>query len=142
MSLFRDGQSPAHYTSIVVRETFPRTIARGMKVKKMSDTQVLLQDIDEWLWADQQLLQSRSKYELSFDCFAAASDGSDDTLRGLVVAVSATPTGRLQWCWRLLLAVVSCVVLMLWVQTVLAAPLLDIGAHAWWKAGPGERTGL
>jgi len=142
MSMFRDGQSPAHYTSATVKDTFPRLVARGMKIKKVSETQVLLQDIDEWLWADQQTLQRRSKYELFFDVFAAACDGSDDTLRGLVVAVVAVPPPRLLWCWKLVLAVVSCVVLMLWVQAVLSAPLLGLRGLAWLATPHPAHSGL
>jgi len=106
-------QSPAHYTNSLCKSAFPHLMCRGMKIKKLSDTQVMVYDIDEWLWADQQTLQCRNKYELCFDVYSSANSG-DDTLRGIIIVVTASRQPLLLWWWKLLLSLVSCIVLLLW----------------------------
>lgn len=118
------GQSPAHYTSSLIRTLFPRLVGRGMKMRKVSDNELLLEDIDEWLWTDQQTLQRESKYELCFDIYACSSNGID-TLRGLVVGVSVTPAPRMLLWWKLLLAVAACMVLLFWMQAIYFANVVQ-----------------
>jgi len=120
------AQSPAHYTSSLIRGLFPRLVGRGMKMRKVSDNELLLEDIDEWLWTDQQTLQRESKYELCFDIYACSNNGID-TLRGLVVGVSVTPPPRMLWWWKLLLAVVACMVLLFWTQAIYFTNVVDTG---------------
>jgi len=120
-------ESPAHYTNTLFKATFPHLLCRGMKIKKLSDTQVMVYDIDEWLWADQQTLQCRNKYELCFDVYSSANS-SDDTLRGIIIVVTASRQPLLLWWWKLLLAMASCVVLMLWTWQFYVLQVFDHGS--------------
>lgn len=120
------SQSPAHYTSSLIRSSFPRLVARGMKMRKVSDYELLLEDIDEWLWCDQQTIQHESKYELCFDIYASSSN-SIDTLRGLVVGISITPPPRMLWWWKLLLAVLACMTILFWSQSMYFCNIVDTG---------------
>jgi len=120
------AQSPAHYTSTLIRAAFPRLLARGMKVRKVSDNQLLLEDIDEWLWSDQQTVQRINKYELCFDVYACSNNGVD-TLRGIVVGVTVTEPPLLLWWWKLFLALISCMVLLFWTQAIYFTHIIDTG---------------
>lgn len=114
---YSNPASPAHCTSSLIRSSFPRLVARGMKMRKVSNHELLLEDIDEWLWSDQQTIQNASQYELCFDIYACSSNGVD-TLRGLVVGVSITPPLRMLRWWKLLLALAACMVIIFWCQAI------------------------
>lgn len=120
------AQSPAHYTSTLIRASFPRLVARGMKVRKVSDHELLLEDIDEWLWSDQQTVQRTNKYEICFDVYACNNNGVD-TLRGIVVGITVIEPPRFLWWWKFFLSLISCMVLLFWTQAIYFTNIIDTG---------------
>jgi len=109
--------TPSHHVHAKIKKCLPHLISRGAKIEKITDTHLLVQDIDEWLWKDAQTLEHVCKYQIITHIYAAASSNSDN-LNGLVVSIQMIERSRRWFLFESLLSVCICVVFFLWVKYV------------------------
>ena len=86
---FFSREIPTDALIAIIRKRMHLKIARGMKIRPISDHSVLLEDLEEWVWSDTCMLQSAAQHELSFDVYAS----SGDTLPGVSALITAHPRG-------------------------------------------------
>lgn len=116
---------PSDDLARVVEKRMAMKLARGMRVRKISDDSILLEDLEAWVWQDVCLLQAHAAYELSFDVYATAGD----TLPGVHALVTAHRRGGVGLVLALLLNVVLGACTVLWLA---AAHKVDaFGLQAW-----------
>tara|TARA_B100002051_G_C16674445_1_gene606311 strand:+ start:991 stop:1356 length:366 start_codon:yes stop_codon:yes gene_type:complete len=113
MPLFA-SEVPVDALTRIIRAKMHLKVARGMKIRAISDFSVLLEDLEEWVWADCCLLQSFARQELSFDVYAASSD----TLPGVAALVTVHPRAALPSALAWLLNVMLAVCTIFWLSTV------------------------
>lgn len=111
---FFSSEIPTDALTALIRKKMHLKIARGMKIRPISDHSVLLEDLEEWVWSDMCMLQSAAKYELSFDVYAS----SGDTLPGVSALITAHPRAVVPYLLALALNVALGVCSIFWVATV------------------------
>ena len=117
MFVFGNTPSPSFHVADIIRKNLPHLTNRGAKIERVSDTLLILQDIDEWLWQDAQMLSRNSKYQLVIHVYSSVSTVTDG-LNGLVVSINTVRTSRVWALLQGLTSVTVCVVFFLWVQYV------------------------
>jgi len=118
----RDG-SPSHHVAAKFRKCLPHLINRGAKIEKVTDTHIIIQDIDEWLWQDAQTLEHTCKYQLINHVYASVSTDTDG-LNGIVLSITIVPLSKLWSVLQGLIAVATCVCFFLWINYVYVSGLL------------------
>ena len=98
-------------------------INRGAKIEKVTDTLIIIQDIDEWLWQDAQTLEHMCKYQLINHVYASVSTDTDG-LNGIVLSITIVPLSKLWSVLQGLIAVATCVCFFLWINYVYVSGLL------------------
>jgi len=120
--LSRDA-SPSHYVADKFRKCLPHLLSRGAKIEKVTDTHILIQDIDEWLWQDAQTLERVCKYQLINNVYSSVST-STDGLNGIVVSVTIVAVSKLWLILQSMIAIATCVCFFLWINYVYVSGLL------------------
>jgi len=116
-ALFSAQPSPSHYVAAKIRTNLPHLLSRGAKIEKITDTHILVQDIDEWLWQDAQTLDRTCKYQLINHVYASPS-ASADSLNGIVLSITIVPNSTLWAFVQGLTAVSTCVFFFMWLNYV------------------------
>jgi len=122
---FANTTSPSHYVAAKFRQGLPHLISRGAKIEKVTNTHVLIQDIDEWLWQDAQTLDRLCKYQLINNIYSSVSTAPDG-LNGIVVSINIVKNNPLWTLWQSCLSVVTCVVFFMWLKYVYLSGIVDV----------------
>ena len=117
MWLFARKSSPSHVVYMIIKQSMSYLITRGATIKKVSNTHLLIQDIDEWLWNDAQKLEALCQDQLVTHIYASVSTDSDN-LNGIVVSIHIVPNSTLWVVFERTMSVLVCVVLFLWIKYV------------------------
>jgi len=117
MWLLAKRSSPSHVVYGIIKKSMSHLIARGATIEKVSDTHLLIQDIDEWLWKDAQKLEALSRDQLVTHVYASVSTDSDN-LNGIVVSIQIIENSTLWVAFESAVSVLVCVVLFLWIKYV------------------------
>ena len=124
--MFTPSTSPSHYVAAKIRNGLPHLMSRGAKIEKVTDTHILIQDIDEWLWQDSQTLDRMCKYQLINHIYSSVSTAPNG-LNGIVVSINIVKNNA---AWALLqafLSVLTCVVFFLWINYIYLSGTTPIG---------------
>jgi len=105
---FSRDASPSHHVAAKFRKGLPHLINRGAKIQKITETLIIVQDIDEWLWQDAQTLEHMCEYQLINHVYSSVSTDTDG-LNGIVLSITIVPLSRLWSVLQGLIAVVTCV---------------------------------
>lgn len=106
---------------------------RGMRVTQLDDDTVLLEDLDEWLWAYQVKLMHRCDDRLVFNVYSQPTDACDNMSSFRVCIV----TSEQHWCTRVLSYVLACVslfVFLAWLCVLYKTDAMGVAAlaHSVW----------
>jgi len=107
--------SLAHTLQTHIKQHLPHLISRGATIEKVSESHLLIQDIDEWLWTDGQRLENACAQQLIIHVYASVSQDADN-LNGIVVSIQVLENSTL---WGLVEKTSSfcvCVSLFLWIK--------------------------
>jgi len=116
-ALFAESSTPSHVVYGKIKVCLPHIIARGAKIEKISDTHLMIQDIDEWLWKDAQKLENACKYQLITQIYASVSSDADN-LNGIVVSIQVIQNNKLWLLFEKATSVCVCVCLFLWIKYI------------------------
>jgi len=123
--LFAQSASLSHFVAAKFRTGLQHLISRGAKIEKVTESHILIQDIDEWLWQDAQTLDRLCKYQLINNVYSSVSTAPDG-LNGIVVFMSIVQSNRLWLLWQASLSVLTCVVFFLWLNYVYLADMVSV----------------
>jgi hypothetical protein len=104
------------YIEHLIRRRMPAMLKRGMRIRHVSDSQLLLEDIDEWLCTDSRNLSMWSKYKLEFDVYSSNISQTDEI--GLVVSVRIIYSSVLWNIISFFMALVLCMLICIWTMTI------------------------
>jgi len=121
--LLFDSATPSYYVTAKFKKGLPHLISRGAKIEKITDTHILIQDIDEWLWKDAQTLDRICKYQLINHVYSSVST-STDGLNGIVVSISIVQNSRMWTLLQGMILVAICVFFSMWTHYVYASGVL------------------
>ena len=116
-ALFAQSISPSHVLYGTIKKCLPHIIARGAKVEKISDTHLMIQDIDEWLWKDAQMLENACRHQLITQIYASISSDADN-LNGIVVSIQVIQNNKLWLLFEQATSVCVCVCLFVWIKYI------------------------
>lgn len=91
---------------------------RGMRISQISDHAFLLQDINEWLWVDQQRLVNSCSSRLCFNIYAVNQENTIGDINGLVVSVTVIDRDPLTACFHYAIAFLASIVFVIWFHKV------------------------
>ena len=73
----------------LIHEKFASKVSRGMRIRTVGDSQILLEDTDEWLDRDCEQLKLVYKERLHFDVYSCMN--YETSISGLCVCVTVVP---------------------------------------------------
>ena len=113
--IFGDKTTPSHYLHQQINKKMTYLIHRGVKVRKLSDNHLILEDLDDWSWKDAEKMGNISKYQLFFDVHSSSTANTDD-IQGLVVSVSILENSRYWFVFHYMTSILTCITFLLWAQ--------------------------
>ena len=103
---------------------FRSKVRRGMRVRVVSDQQVVIEDIDEWLSQDMFAVRSRFKHPLFFDVYATSCQQT--SISGMCVCLTIQPLSVAWTLFAYALGVLSCTVFIAWACVLHEEGMLDV----------------
>lgn len=107
-----EKEIPSDYVCRIVHKKMRGMVQRGLRMTKISDNQVLFEDIDEWLCSDSTKLMTLSKYTIKYDIYASSNTAK--SLGGLVICVNIHDDTLLWYIFNMFINVIVCCVTILW----------------------------
>ena len=110
---------PNKYVQKLIAKNMPDMIQRGMRVRIISESHLILEDLDEWLWTDTHRLCTLSRYRLIFDVYS--TNCNSRVSMGLVVSIRVLENSILWTILNYFTIFFLCMILVVWLMAIPSA---------------------
>lgn len=99
------------YLESLILKSLPDLRRKGCRIVKISDSQLLLEDLEEWLAKDAYKLERNSKKKLLFDVYSS----TNTQIGGVIVSISVTRNKWMMSFCTYFSIFSACVIFVFWI---------------------------
>ena len=118
----------SEYLKKIINKKLQHLILRGARTTVISDTQILIEDIEEWLSKDARIIQNASNIHIAFDVYSKA----DYQGGGLIVSLNFVKKSYYVVLFSYFLFVLFCCIFIVWLITINLAYKIDVWKPEIW----------